>query len=457
MTVETSSFRDNAGFVYWEDGRLLRQVSEPYRQTWEALLKSGILKDLQLDGLLVEHTDAGVQPQPGVVAKIAPDPIPLISYPYEWCFSQLKDAALLTLEIQKRALGAGFSLKDASAYNVQFLRGKPIFIDTLSFEPYEEGRPWVAYRQFCRHFLAPLALIAKVHPDFGRLMASFLDGIPLDLASHALPPGTRFNSGLAIHLHLHAKAEARSGLGSDSKAARVSKTGLLGLLDSLERTVQGLDWKPEGTVWADYYSDTNYTDAAMRSKAEIVRRFLRESARAEDAVWDLGANTGMFSAIAAEMGLRVTAWDIDPGAVERHYRHIRSKEISNVLPLIQDLTQPSPGIGWDNEERRSFAGRANPEAILALALVHHLAIGANIPLPRVAGFFAKLAPWAIVEFVPKSDSQVARLLASREDIFDGYSKEGFLDAFAPYFEVNDSAQVSESERTVYLFRRKDDR
>jgi len=453
MTVETSSFRDNAGFVFWEDGRLYRQINEPYRRTWEALLASGLLEDLQADGQLISHSVESAHGVPDVVGRLLPEQIPLITYPYEWCFSQLKDAALLTLEIQKRALARGFSLKDASAYNVQFLRAKPVFIDTLSFEEYEEGKAWVGYRQFCRHFLAPLALIAKVHPDFGRMAAAHIDGLPLDLASQALPAVTKFNSGLAIHLHLHSRAESRPGEGS-AKSAHVSKTGLLGLIDSLERTVQGLDWKPEGTVWADYYQATNYSDSAMASKAKIVRRFLSETIQSEDSVWDLGANTGMFSAIAAELGARVASWDIDPAAVERHYRTVRSQEHANVLPLVQDLTQPSPGIGWANEERRSFAERSDAVAVMALALIHHLAIGSNIPLSRVAEVFSRLAAAAIVEFVPKSDSQVMRLLASRDDIFDDYSEEGFLNAFGQHFEVRASERVSESDRTIYLLDRK---
>lgn len=455
ITLEASSFRDHSGFVFRNGGVLFRQVNEPYRPHWQALRETGLANELQDKGFLIRHREVDFDPAEhrDAIAILEPERVPFISYPYEWCFSEMKDAALCTLAIQKRALAKGMILKDASAYNIQFLNGKPILIDSLSFEVYEEGQPWRAYRQFCRHFLAPLALMARVFPEMGTLMRPFLDGIPLPLASRALPFRTKFNPGLAIHLFMHAKAEERSGGPAGKSEGRVSKTGLLGLIDSLESTIRGLKWQPKGTVWADYYQETNYSDAAMAEKERLVGSMLQSISPKPVTIWDLGANTGAFSAIAARSADHVIAWDIDAGAVERHYLSNKERNVPNVLPLIQDLTNPSPSLGWANEERASLVERSDADVVMALALVHHLAIGNNVPLPRIASFFAKLCPAIIIEFVPKSDSQTKRLLAAKPDVFPNYDQASFEAAFGSHFRIEQKADIVGTERTLYLMER----
>ena len=457
--VDPASFRDPAGFVFRRDGILYRQIQPPASADWEALSSSGLLSGLVTDGLLVEHDDMSLDSaaRPGAVAVIRPRLVDFISYPYEWSFSQLKEAALLTLEIQTRALDAGMRLKDASAYNVQFDRGRPILIDSLSFEVAAPTEPWPGYRQFCEHFLAPLALIAHRDARIGLLLRDFIDGIPLDLAAGLLPGRTRLNIGLASHLHVHAGAQRRAATaapatdGDRAPTRRISETGQRALLDSLRRTVEGLRWKPSGH-WADYATTTSYSEAATASKAQLVREML--DAIGGGSLWDLGANTGVYSALAAEAGYRVVAWDFDAGSVEAHWRRVRGPEGPPILPLIGDLANPSPGIGWALAERSSFLDRADPDALLALALVHHLAIGNNVPLPAVAQLFARIAPNAIVEFVPKEDPMTRRLLAARRDIFESYSIEGFRAAFGEAFEIVREAPVSDSPRTLFLLRRR---
>jgi hypothetical protein len=355
------------------------------------------------------------------------------------------------LEIQTRALGHDLWLKDASAYNIQRCRGRTILIDTLSFETYEEGSPWPAYRQFCEHFLAPLVLMSLVDIRLGRLQREFIDGIPLDLAASLAPGKTKLSPGLAIHLHVHAKAQvSQANRGGTGAGGRVSKNALLGMVDSLRSTIERLDWKPEGTTWADYYSDTNYSSPAFSEKRRVVGEMLDAISPTPTSVWDLGANTGEFSQLAAERGIATLAWDIDPGAVERSYRTHRDDE--RLYPLLQDLTSPSPGLGWANRERDALSARGPAGAVMALALIHHLAIGNNVPLEQVAAYFAQLAPWAIVEFVPKSDSQVQRLLATRKDVYDGYSQEGFEAAVAPHFDIVRQAPIPGAQRTLYLLK-----
>ena len=395
--------------------------------------------------------------RPDAYRVIRPERISFISYPYEWCFSQLQDAALTTLRIQELALERGLTLKDASAYNIQFRNGRPLLIDTLSFEPYAEGTPWVGYRQFCQHFLATLALMACRDVRLGQLFRVHIDGVPLDFASRLLFASTRFRFGLLTHIHLHARSQARhandaAASATAAGAARVSRMGLRGLIDSLRSLVRSLSWEPGGTEWGDYYEETNYSASASEHKLELVRKLVASVRPAT--VWDLGGNTGLFSRLAVDAGAHVTSWDVDPAAVEKNYRHLRAEGPRPLLPLLLDLTNPSSAIGWANEERSSLCGRGPVDLVMALALIHHLAISNNVPLARVAEFFASLGPHLLIEFVPKHDSQVQRLLATREDIFDGYTRAGFEAAFGRRYETIEAHPIPESARTLYLLRRK---
>jgi len=416
-------------------------------------LERGLYAQLIHDGMLVEHEDADLATAalPGAVAVIRPRELPLISYPYEWCFSQLRDAALLTLELQRRALAVGMRLKDASAYNVQFDRGRPILIDTLSFEVADTAQPWPAYRQFCEHFLAPLALIAYRDPRCGLMLREFIDGIPADFAARLLPGRTRLRPGLLAHLHLHAGAQRRSAARGPTaehrRPPRMTALGQEALLDNLRRTVEGLRWRPGGH-WVEYGIQTSYTERGANSKRQTVERMLDHSPAG--VVWDMGANVGTYSTIAAGEGRSVIAFDQDANSVEHHWTHLSAGARASVLPLVMDLTNPSPALGWALEERRSLVERGPADVILALALVHHLAIGNNVPLGRVAGLFARIGRRAIVEFVPKDDPMTQHLLAFRPDIFPDYTAEGFRASFTPYFRVLEEAPVEDSARTLFL-------
>ena len=451
----SASFRDPSGFMYRREGVLYRQVNLPYQAHYDKLMQSGLYERLTKARMLVPHEEVTLEPElPELHYRtLRPQPIPVISYPYEWSFSQLKDAALLTLEIQKKAVETGMTLKDASAYNIQFIGCRPVLIDTLSFEIYTEGEPWVAYRQFCQHFLAPLALMALRDVRLNGLLRNYIDGIPLDLASELLPWQTRMNFGLGLHIHTHAKAQKRyAGQGirpSEVSNRKVTRMAFLGMIDSLETSVRKLEWKPEGTEWADYYDITNYSQDAFQQKKDLVRSFLEQVQPA--VVWDLGANTGEFSQIAVELGAYTAAMDVDPSAVEKGYQAGKSAKNARLLPLLMDLTSPSPALGWNNRERMALAERGPADAVLALALIHHLAISNNVPLPSVAAFMADLGRNLIIEFVPKEDSQVQKLLASRVDIFDHYTQPDFEAAFEQYFTMRASQPIPGTKRTLYLY------
>ena len=468
--TEPSSFRDPAGVVFSRDGILYRQINPSGGDDYTHLMESGLYAALVADDLLIPHEAVGRDERHSDTARVVirPQRIPFVSYPYEWCFSQLKDAALLTLRLQKEALGFGMSLKDASAYNIQFRHGcRPIFIDTLSFARYIEGAPWEAYRQFCQHFVAPLALMAHVDIRLSHLLQTAIDGVPLDLAARLLPLRDRLDPALLPHVYLHSAAQQRhadtSAAASASSSApspsgRMSLNALRGLLDSLESGIRRLTWQPRGTEWSDYYDNTNYAAEAFQTKKQMVAGFLAEVTPTPRGVYDLGANTGVFSRIASEQGIPTFAFDVDAAAVEKNYRTCQASRERDLLPLVQDLTNPSPALGWAHEERRSFLARCGngpADVALALALVHHLAISNNVPLSRIADMLGRVAPVLIIEFVPKEDSQVRRLLSRREDIFPDYTLEGFEAAFAARFDVRQRETIPGTERTLYRMRRKD--
>lgn len=448
-----SSFRDPSGFVFKEGGLFYRQVNRCYESAFLALESSGLYHELTAAGLLIPHKEVPVAKKRTAegIAVIRPEQIPFISYPYEWCFSEYKDAALITLDIQARAIARGMSLKDASAYNIQFLKGKPVFIDTLSFEMYQEGAPWVGYRQFCQHFLAPLALMAFVDPLAGKMMSLFMDGVPLPMAAKMLPFKTKLSLGLKLHLHLHARAQANTS-GAKAIKGHMSKTALLGLIDSLRSTVSGLKYEPTGTVWANYTNETNYSPDARDQKRRLVSELIDAIHPKPGVLWDLGANTGEYSRIAADKEIPTIAWDMDPAAIEQCYLSLKSHPTDYLLPLVQDLSNPSPNIGWAHAERESLEKRGRADVVMALALIHHLAIGNNVPLGDVAAFFASLGDWLLVEFVPKEDSQTQKLLHAKEDVFQDYSQKSFELAFNEWFELTRKEPIAGTLRTLYLYR-----
>jgi len=451
-----SSFRDPSGFLFHRGSSIYRQINLNYSENYDHLMNSGLYETLVNAGLLIPHEELDIEPAnaEGVYKVIRPEPISFISYPYEWSFSQLKNAALATLEIQKKSLHFGMSLKDCSAYNIQFRKGRPIFIDTLSFEKYREGEPWVAYRQFCQHFLAPLALMGYKDIRLNQLFRIYIDGLPLDLASSFLPFSTRFVPHLLFHIHLHSRSQRyfvdkTVNIGK----CKMSRLSYLGLLDNLASAVKKLKWRCNGNNnhWANYYEDTNYSQVALRHKQELVAGFLEEVDL--KSVWDIGANTGLFSRIASDKGIPTISFDIDPAAIEKSYLECIKKGETNILPLLLDLTNPSPGIGWQNRERMSLSERGPADMVFALALIHHLRVSDNLPFNKIAEFFGNICNFLIIEFVPKGDTQVQRLLSTREDIFPDYTRQAFESEFGKYFAIQNRAEIKNSGRTLYLMQK----
>lgn len=453
--IEPSSFRDPSGFLFYIDDQIYRQINKTYKENYDYLMNSGLYKTLVDADLLIPHIEVDISgPEPDKAYKIIkPEPVPFISHPYEWCFAQLKDAALTTFKIQKIALDFEMTLKDCSAYNIQFVKGKPTFIDTLSFEKYHEGQPWIAYRQSCQHFIAPLALMSYRDIRLNQLFRIYIDGVPLDLASSLLPSSTNFKASLLSHIHLHAKSQKHYA----DKAVKIgghkiSRLSFMGLIDNLESATRKMDWKAKGTEWADYYEDTNYSIDAINHKKKIVADFLDKTN--PGIVWDIGANDGLFSRIASDKKMLTISFDIDPAAVQKNYLQSVKNNEEYILPLLLDLTNPSPGIGWENTERISLMHRGPADTAFSLALIHHLAISNNLPIGKIAYFFSQVCKSLIIEFVPKDDSQVQKLLSTREDIFPDYTQQDFEIEFKKYFTINNVENINDSKRTIYLMKKR---
>lgn len=452
------SFRDPSGQVFENNGRILRTVNEYYREHWNHGLSSGLIEEAIKHGWIPSFTEC--EPSVGAWKCLEVDTIPFISYPYEWCFSQLQDAALLTLKLQVAALEKGMILKDATAYNVQFCGSRSIFIDLLSFEIWREGTPWQAYRQFCMHFLAPLVLCNRLGLWCGDLLRLWIDGIPLSHARSMLPWHARLSPSLALHLFAHAHMEHRHAdarkSAAKAKGVRLSQKSLLNLAVSLQNAIESQKLPSQTTPWSDYYSETNYSSKSASAKMEIVERITARYKGGELAV-DIGANTGWYSLALAHHFAQVLAVDIDPLAVERQYLNLKKDGPKNILPLVIDLSNPSPALGWACAERDSFQQRCKADFIIALALIHHLVITAGIPFPQISDFLASLlVPTGslLIEFVPKEDSQVQRLLAAREDVFEEYSLEGFLKAFSSHFSKRTLHALPDSSRVLVCFSKK---
>ncbi len=454
--IENSSFRDPSGFVYYREGVCYRQINPVYKECYDYFLESGLYQKLVNEKLLIPHKTVSSSHLPfsGGYLTIRPEPIPFISYPYEWCFTQFKKAALATLDILKHALDHNMILKDANAYNIQFNNGQPLLIDTLSFEKYKEGETWAGYKQFCENFLGPLALMSYKDIRLGRMLREYIEGIPLDLISTLLPKKTYLNFHLIIHIHLHAKYQKDYSRKQSSavKSKAVSKKSLLGLINSLESSIKKMYWNPSKSEWGDYYSDCPHVPKFLGEKINLVAGYL--DFLKPKAIWDLGANTGVFSRISSSRGISTISMDIDPGCIETSYLQVLKKGEKNLLPIWVDLNNPSPGIGWDNKERMSLQERGPVDTILVLALIHHLAISNNVPLTRIAHFFSNICQSLIIEFIPKSDVMVQKLLTSREDIFPDYTQILFEKGFQKFFNIIKTEKISNSGRILYLMKNK---
>lgn len=452
MQTNPASYRDNCGFVFKQNDQVYRYIHPNYEPHYRQLMESGLYDELVKTKKLIPHQEiadiAAFNFTDGKV--LLPKQITFISYPYEWSFDMWKDAALLTLQIALASLNKGMILKDATPFNIQFVNGKPVFIDTLSFENHETGKPWIAYHQFSECFLAPLLLMHYCHPGTNKLFTVFPHGIPMDVLVSLLPKSSKWNMGTFLHVHLQAKFAGKQK--QKVKAENnFSKQKLELLLKGLESYVQKLSPKKVKTTWDDYYTDTILGDDYLNAKTTLVKSF--SNFVAFKSVIDLGANDGHFSLLLGE-NKHVIATDADNNAINNLYLKIKKESIRNILPLVNGLTVPSPAIGWANTERESITTRLKADLVMVLALVHHLAISKNVPLRFIADWLQPMGEHLIIEFVPKEDEKVKLLLQNRKDIFDNYTLENFRSIFSGKYKIVREEKVGNTNRILFLMTRK---
>ncbi|MBI2729335.1 MAG: class I SAM-dependent methyltransferase [Sphingobacteriales bacterium] len=452
LSSHPASFKDPAGFIIKMDETYYRQVNKVYADDYQLLMQSGLYEKLTRSKKLLSHTevDTIIAEKDSWYKTILPQQLEFISYPYEWCFDQLKDAALLTLQIQKEALSHGMSLKDATPFNVQWLTGKAVFIDTLSFEKYTEGEAWVAYKQFCENFLAPLLLMKYNNAELNKLLLNYPNGIPLTIVSSLLPYKTKFNLGIYLHIHLQAKFQKKKSGEKETYRKHLSHTQLQNIVDNLVNLVKKLNLTEEKTTWNNYYNETILSKEYLSTKEKLVNEFL--AAAEYKSVLDLGANTGEFSLLAAKSAKMVVAADFDTACVQNLYKHTIEKKIKNIYPLVLNITNPTPAIGWANSERNSFWQRINTDLIMALALIHHLSISANINFSMLADLLKSKCRYLIIEFVPKTDPKVQQLLSYRKDVFTEYTETNFEESFKQHFSILKKEQIPSTQRIIYLMK-----
>lgn len=449
-TRHPSSYRDPSGFVFVKDAVLYRQVNKVYMAEFDLLNSSGFYSKLIEKKWLIPHEtiNQNLTGNTDWHATLKPEPVAVITYPYEWSFDMLKDAALLTLQITRTSIEHGMILKDASAYNIQWHKGRPCFIDSLSFEKYNDTEPWIAYRQFCEHFLGPLVLMHYRKTALQPMQMAWPDGIPLHIVSSLLPWRSRLSLHTYLHIHLNARVAAKGD--KAGKSVKFSKQKLLNLLLSLETLIRKLQLPVQKTNWSAYYDEASGRGDYLDRKMEIIRKWL-SSFKDVNTVADLGANDGVFSQLAVANGFYTIASDMDPYCINNLYLAIKKAGSANLQPLIADLSNPSPAIGVNNAERTQLTERIRSDAGMALALVHHLAIGKNIPFGSIAEFFARVVnKYLIIEFVPKSDEKVQLMLRGKKDIYTSYSEETFAKEFGDRFRLIEKQPVGDSGRVMYL-------
>ncbi len=459
LRVEAGSFRDRDGRVYRLGERILRGLSAGALEDFRRLVSTRFYGRFLEQGKLVgtREVPADELPLPESergrwAAFLEHDRIPVVSYPYEWTFGMLRDAALLQLELIEAAIGEDLTLKDATPYNIQFSAGRPVFIDIPSFEPLPAGAPWAGYRQFCELFLFPLMLQAYKGISFQPLLRSRIDGVDIQTAARLFGLRDRFRAGVLPHVWLQSKLDRRYGdtrqdVRSELKSAGFHKELILANVRKLRKLVARLDWGGEGSEWGAYEQFHNYSESDHAAKEAFIDRAVADS----DAtlVWDVGCNTGQFSRIAARHAQQVVAMDLDPFAVEQLYRENARNGVENILPLVQNVADPSPNWGWRQQERTDLQSRGRPDLVLCLALIHHVVISANVPLEEFIAWLAEMTDGLVIEYVSRSDDKVQTLLRNKEDKYDDYRRENLEQQLERHFSIRNRLELESGNRFLY--------
>jgi SAM-dependent methyltransferase len=458
---DPGSFRDPTNRVFYSGDRVLRGLRDGAIDDWRALSERAFFRRMHDNGTVCRTWELDPTAVPDAVAEDWPvvlehERIPFVSYPYEWGFSMLRDAALLHLDVVLAALRDGTTTKDGSAYNVQWRGTDPAFIDVGSFERLRPGEPWAGYRQFCQTLLYPLLLQAHLGVGFQPWLRSQVDGIESGQLRPLFGGTRRFRAGVLKHVHLHDAIQARfagrstRAVREDLRSAGFSSELVVATVRALRRLVGKLTWQPPASHWTAYQETCTYTDGDRAAKIAFVGEALA-GAGDLDLALDLGANDGTYSRLAAEHARYVVAVEYDEATSDAFYQRLRAEGERRILPLVMDLANPSPGLGWRGRERAAFADRAGADAVLALAVIHHLAIGRNVPLAEIVDLLAGLGRRVVVEFVDPADPMAARLLANKPaGLFPEYRREVFERLLADRLTIERRLELPSGTRALYL-------
>lgn len=455
---DAGSYRDRRGHVFSQQGRTFRTVTDFGLDDFNFVRQTKLLDVLVANGSVIaeERVDASTPLPDGAVLVLQHPTLPYVSYPYEWPFAALKAAALLHLDVHLAALEHRVTMSDASAYNIQFRGARPVFIDVLSFVPYVEGEFWSGHQQFCNQFLNPLLLRSHLGVPHNAWYRGALEGVATEDLNQLLPWYKKLSWNMLTHVALQARfqqgARRSDAAVEKAKARNLPLIGYQEILRGLRRWIAKLEPLGGGsTDWEDYANQNSYDSAEEASKRDYVRQFVANTM--PSLLCDLGCNTGEYSVLALQSGADTAiGFDFDQNAIETAFRRAQRENL-NFLPLLLDVANPSPMQGWQQKERRGFSERAASQALLALALVHHLVIGKNIPMQQAVGWLVAQAATGVIEFVQKTDPMVIALLQLREDVFDDYSQESFENALQKYARIVHSKQVSANGRRLYTYER----
>lgn len=465
LHVESSSYRDREARVFYDDaGGVCRALSARALGEWEALRQTRFFGQAVESGNIVrteQLSDANIafgNDTEQWAGLLQHEVIPFVSYPFEWSFGMLQDAALLHLDLLDAALAEDFTFKDGTAYNLQWRGIRPVFIDVASMERHAAGQPWAGYRQFCQTFLYPLLLQAYKNVPFQPWLRGRLDGISPQECWNLMSFRDFFRRGVPSHVFLHAWFQSRRTLDSvDSTKALVAagfrKDQIRANAKGLKRLLRGLRWSPPASAWSEYADENTYSAADRQRKETFVRSAVRS--QHWGLVWDVGCNTGIYSRIAAENSDQVVAIDADPLAIERLYQSLKSNSDDSrapILPLVNNLVDLPGGLGWRGAERKALIDRGRPELILCLALVHHLVIGSGVPLRELLTWFADLGASLVIEFIDKDDPMVRRLLRGRRDNSADYEPAVFDQLLSQMFDVVRTETLESGTRKLYFAR-----
>ena len=463
VAFEPGSFRDRTARVFYHDGKIFRGLSETALKEWQTLSSTSFFKRLTSTGAIVRTQQRDLSSLPAEARSVKAgdhqwagvlehEKLPFVSYPYEWSFGMLRDAAILQLDLILSGLDEGIGLKDASAYNVQWTGSSPVFVDLASFYRRADGEPWVGYRQFCQMFLYPLLVQAYRNVPFQPWMRGNIDGMDAEVCLSLLSARDYMRGGVLAHVYLQAKAQKAYNSTTRDVRTDLSKAGfdkriIKANAERLRALVAGLEWTPRQSTWSDYVNCGHYDASDASQKRDFVRAVA--ATRDWDLAWDIGCNVGVFSRIVAERARYVVAMDADHLAIETLYRALKAEKAANILPLVVNVTDPSPNLGWRNMERKRIDERGRPDLILALALIHHVVISGNIPMAEFVQWLRDLGGELVIEFVTRKDPMIVRLLRNKEDHYADYNEDVFERELGARFQIVKRQPLGSGTRIMY--------